>query len=233
MTHTPSPERAVHPHRPLGLDVLRAKRSVLAFGALSVTAFFVCMPMLPASADYVQETVEASAPAPEPAYVAPDLAYAGPEAPVREDYTVTHYSVVRYPIGGDHHIISAFGARAIACSGCSAFHSGTDFAGGSGTPVYAMADGVVTQVGPDGSLGNYLKIQHVIDGQTITTTYAHLLDGSMGLHVGDAITVGQQVGLVGMTGAATAPHLHFEVRLGGIYGAAVNPLPWLASHVNG
>ena len=199
---------------------------------MTVTAFFACLPTLPASADMVEETIVASVEA-EPAYVAPDLAYAAPEAPVREDYTVTHYSVIQYPIGGTHNIISSFGGRSVACEGCSSFHSGADFQGGSGTVVTAMADGVVTQVGPDSSLGVYLKIEHVIDGQTITGTYAHLQEGSMPFQVGDTITVGQQVGLVGMTGAATAPHLHFEIRLGGIYATAVNPVPWLAAHVNG
>jgi len=233
LPHTPATERAVHQHRPLGLSFLRPKRAHLAFGAMTVTAFFACLPMIPASAEIVVESVEASAPAPEPAYVAPDVAYAAPEAPVREDYTVTHYSVIQYPIAGDHGIISSFGNRSTSCAGCAAFHSGADFGGSSGTVVTAMADGVVTQVGPDSSLGVYLKIEHVIDGQTITSTYAHLLDGSMPFQVGDTIAVGQQVGLVGMTGAATAPHLHFEIRLGGIYATAVNPVPWLAAHVTG
>ena len=73
MPHTPSTEHAAaHPHRPLGISFLRPRRAHLAFGAMTVTAFFACLPTLPASADMVEETIVASVEA-EPAYVAPPV----------------------------------------------------------------------------------------------------------------------------------------------------------------
>lgn len=197
---------------------------------MSATALLACLPVLPASADIVQETAVVEA---APAFVAPKISVAAPEAVERGDFTISYYTIIQSPVAGAPGILSAFGGRASACDGCSSFHSGADYAVGSGTTVMAIADGVVTQVGPDASLGVYLKIEHVIDGQTVTSTYAHMQEGSMTLSVGDQVTVGQQVGLVGMTGAATAPHLHFEIRLGGIYATPVNPVPWMAAHVTG
>lgn len=219
---TRAPKRRHHGH-----SFLRLRKSQLAFGAITFSALLTSMPTLPASAEIVQEEV-----------VVPVQSFATPAtvAPIaditRADYTITMFSVVQAPAPAGTGILSAFGGRAPGCEGCSSFHSGADFALGSGTPVLAIADGVVSQVGPDGSLGTYVKVEHVIDGQTVTSTYAHMTAGSMPFSVGAVIDRGTQLGTVGMTGAATAPHLHFEIRLGGPFGAAINPLPWLAAHVN-
>jgi murein DD-endopeptidase MepM/ murein hydrolase activator NlpD len=92
--------------------------------------------------------------------------------------------------------------------------------------VYAIAAGVVTETdNPNyAALGTYVVIQHVIDGTVIDSVYGHMQSGSMPLHVGDTVKVGQVIGLVGSTGASTGPHLHFELR---INGSTINPLPWL------
>ena len=97
-----------------------------------------------------------------------------------------------------------------------------------GTPVFAVADGVVeisTAIrNADGSFrsyGEYIVINH---GNGIMTLYAHGLEGSRLVSVGDTVTQGQQIMRVGSTGNSTGPHLHFEVRQNG---TPVNPVPFL------
>jgi len=198
---------------------------------MAITAISACLPALPASAEIVQEEVVAVVAA--PAFVAPMTVAAALPTIQRDNYTISLFSIVQWPVAASTPILGNFGNRAVICSGCSAFHSGTDFSAPAGSAILAIADGTVTEVGPDGSLGTFVKIEHVIDGQTVDSTYAHMVSGSMPFQVGDVVKGGTQVGLVGMTGIATAPHLHFEIRLGGPFGTAVNALPWLKAHVNG
>ena len=198
---------------------------------MAFTAISACLPALPASAEIVQEEIVVVAAA--PAFVAPMTVAAALPTIQRDNYTVSVFSIVQSPVAAGTPILANFGARSVICSGCSAMHSGTDYSAPAGSAVVAIADGVVTEVGPDSSLGTFVKIEHVIDGQTVDSTYAHMVSGSMPFHVGDVVKGGTQVGLVGMTGIATAPHLHFEIRLGGPFGTAVNALPWLKAHING
>ncbi|MCU1514052.1 MAG: hypothetical protein JWO10_1142, partial [Microbacteriaceae bacterium] len=88
---------------------------------------------------------------------------------------------------------------------------------GNGAQIRSIAAGVVTEAdtNPSGGLGVYVVIQHVIDGAIVSSAYGHMQVGSMTLSVGDSVYSGQPIGLVGQTGVATAPHLHFEIRLGG------------------
>lgn len=211
-----------------GHSFLRLRKSQLAFGAITFTAMLAAVPALPATAEaaphkpvvaHLQSVVVSASAAPLPEII-------------RADYSVTMLDMVQAPAPAGTGILSAFGNRGVSCDGCSSFHSGADFALGAGSAVLAIADGTVSQVGPDGSLGTFVKIEHVIDGQTVTSTYAHMVSGSMPFSVGDTVSRGTQLGLVGMTGAATAPHLHFEIRLGGPFGQPINPLPWLKAHVN-
>ncbi|WP_454857634.1 M23 family metallopeptidase [Promicromonospora soli] len=122
---------------------------------------------------------------------------------------------------------SGFGHRVHPVFGTRLLHAGVDYAAPPGTPVLAAADGVVHDVSWSARSGNLLVLDHVIDGQEVATAYAHLLDGSVTVHDGDRISAGQQVASVGTTGAATGPHLHFEVHPGGFY-SPVDPEPWLA-----
>lgn len=124
---------------------------------------------------------------------------------------------------------SGFGHRAHPVYGTRLLHAGVDYAAPPGTPVLAAADGMVHDVSWSARSGNLLVLDHVIDGRHVTTAYAHLLDGSVIVHDGDRVAAGQQVALVGATGAATGPHLHFEVHPGGFY-SPVDPEPWLADH---
>jgi murein DD-endopeptidase MepM/ murein hydrolase activator NlpD len=101
---------------------------------------------------------------------------------------------------------------------------------GANTPVLNIADGVVTAVSEaSGSLGVHVEIQHVIDGEVVTSTYSHLAQGSMNLVLGQEVAAGTQVGLVGSTGASTGPHLHFQIL--NASGTPVNPLTWLNAHI--
>lgn len=90
-------------------------------------------------------------------------------------------------------------------------HDGIDFIAAQGTPVYAAADGVVTQVvSSRRGMGNYVEIDH---GNGYVTRYCLL--GDMSAKKGKAIRRGQQLGTVGNSTIFTAPHLHYEVLLHG------------------
>jgi len=90
-------------------------------------------------------------------------------------------------------------------------HLGTDFAASTGTPARTVGDGVVTFSGVQNGYGNVVFIKH--HGNT-ETVYAHL--SKLLVRQGDSVSQGQTIGLVGATGWATGPHLHFEVRANGV-----------------
>jgi murein DD-endopeptidase MepM/ murein hydrolase activator NlpD len=110
-------------------------------------------------------------------------------------------------------------------------HRALDIAASEGTPVVAAASGTVVLVGNRGYTGggNVVWIQH---GANLYTTYNHL--SYWNVRVGQKVSAGQRVGLVGHTGEATGPHLHFEVWLGYPWGLgttadAANPCNYLAA----
>jgi murein DD-endopeptidase MepM/ murein hydrolase activator NlpD len=88
-------------------------------------------------------------------------------------------------------------------------HLGIDYAAPTGTPVWAVASGVVTFVGKKGASGNLVALRH---DNGFTSYYAHLHRFPKKLKVGDKINQKQTVGYVGMTGRATGPHLHFALK---------------------
>jgi murein DD-endopeptidase MepM/ murein hydrolase activator NlpD len=117
---------------------------------------------------------------------------------------------------------SGYGIRSDPFRGGAARHAGIDLAAPLGTPIYATADGIVTEAGyNNGGYGNLIKVDH---GRGIETRYAHL--SSMAVRVGQRITRGQVIGRMGSTGRSTGSHLHYEVR---IDGRAVNPIPFMKS----
>lgn len=147
----------------------------------------------------------------------------------RDEYAVTTFSLVQWPLPAHTHISSYFGYR--SCAGCSTMHSGIDFTPGAGVPIEAIADGVM--VAPslsDGSLGVHVTIEHNIDGVIVRSTYAHLQSGSVAFQIGDTVKRGQVIGLVGNTGQSVGPHLHFGIQTAD--GTLINPLPWMREHVN-
>lgn len=91
------------------------------------------------------------------------------------------------------------------------FHTGTDIAGKSGDPIYAYKSGTVVFAGTISSYGRIIKIDH---GNGMQTWYAHC--SSLLVSVGDTVSEGQNIALMGRTGWATGNHLHFEVRLNGV-----------------
>ena len=96
------------------------------------------------------------------------------------------------------------------------FHAGIDLLAKAGTTVRAAAPGRVAYAGRiDGGWGKLVVVAHA---RRVRTMYAHL--STVTVDVGERVATGAQVGVVGSTGNATGPHLHFEVRL---HGAAVDP----------
>ncbi|MEP9361879.1 M23 family metallopeptidase [Nocardioides sp. CN2-186] len=121
---------------------------------------------------------------------------------------------------GDYHLTARFGDY----SGLwSHYHTGLDFAAPSGTPIHAVANGVVTSVGYDGAYGNKTVVT-LDDGTELW--YCH--QTSYIVNVGDTVTGGEVIGYVGSTGNVTGPHVHLEVRPGG--GDPVDPYEALIAH---
>lgn len=149
--------------------------------------------------------------------------------PERDAFEITEYTVVQWPLAADTTISSFFGYR--SCEGCSTMHSGIDFTPGAGVPIEAIADGVVVGSSvADGSWGVHVTIEHDVDGVTYRSAYAHMQSGSMTLEIGDTVTRGQVIGLVGNTGQSYGAHLHFVIQTAD--GTFINPLPWMREHVN-
>ena len=139
-------------------------------------------------------------------------------------YSTTGSGNIRWPFPTAVPISSGFGDRVAPCRYCSSNHRGVDFTPGSGTPIFAIADGVVTAAEFGGGYGQYAYIEHDINGQKILSVYAHMRRDSSPLRVGEEIQVGDFIGLVGNTGTSTGAHLHLEIRINEEY---VDPFAWL------
>ena len=114
------------------------------------------------------------------------------------------------------HVTSEFGTRIHPLTGDRRMHTGVDLRAAEGVPIRAAAAGVVRTAGPRGGYGNAVEIDH-LDGTS--TLYAHA--SSLVVKPGQRVERGEAVGLVGHTGQATGPHLHFELRR---HGVPVDPL---------
>jgi murein DD-endopeptidase MepM/ murein hydrolase activator NlpD len=110
-------------------------------------------------------------------------------------------------------IASPFGPRGVS------WHGGMDLRAERGAPIRAAAEGMVISAGWERAYGRVVKIWHVSD---LMSVYAHNLENLV--KVGDWVEQGQVIATVGSTGRATAPHLHFEIRLSG---RKYNPAFWL------
>lgn len=113
-------------------------------------------------------------------------------------------------------LTSGFGAR------WGTVHAGIDLAAPMRTPEHAVMDGVVLEAGPAGGYGLVVSIRH--DSGDVTV-YGHM--DEILVEPGQVVRAGDTIALLGNRGQSTGPHLHFEVRLGGLQGRAVDPLPWL------
>ena len=90
-------------------------------------------------------------------------------------------------------------------------HNGVDYAAKRGTPIRATGEGVIQSIGWKGGYGRTIVIRH---GGEITTLYAHMDKYHQSMAKGMKISQGQTIGYVGDSGLATAPHLHYEFRIG-------------------
>ena len=120
-----------------------------------------------------------------------------------------------------HHgfISSYFGERQDPFTGEEAIHKGVDFAGSAGDEVVAVATGVVTWAGERTGFGKLVEISH---GNGFTTRYAH--NQRSLVSVGDTVSRGEPIALMGSTGRSTGPHVHFEVLRNG---RQVDPLTFI------
>jgi murein DD-endopeptidase MepM/ murein hydrolase activator NlpD len=108
-------------------------------------------------------------------------------------------------------IASRFGQRPDPFTGRLTFHAGLDFTTGkSGAEINTVAAGVVTWSGPRSGYGLMVEVNH---GNGFTTRYAHA--EKLFVEVGDVVSKGQNIALVGSTGRSTGPHVHFEVYKNG------------------
>jgi len=116
---------------------------------------------------------------------------------------------------------SYFGKRSDPMTGKSSWHKGVDFAGKRGDEVIAVSDGVVSFSGDRYGYGNLVEIRH---GNGYVTRYAHNQENVVA--VGDVVSQGQTIALIGSTGRSTGPHVHFEVHRNG---QAVDPAKYIRS----
>jgi murein DD-endopeptidase MepM/ murein hydrolase activator NlpD len=144
-----------------------------------------------------------------------------PKGPDGPDYFDAHGQsaksmLMKTPVDGAR-ISSGFGMRFHPILGYTRMHKGIDFAVPIGTPVMAAGAGVIKHEGWENGYGNFMLIDHQ---NGYSTAYGHLSRFAAGTHVGGHVHQGQIVAYSGMTGMATGPHLHYEIRINNVQ---VNP----------
>jgi murein DD-endopeptidase MepM/ murein hydrolase activator NlpD len=122
------------------------------------------------------------------------------------------------PVAG-YHLTATFGQYGL----WSSYHTGLDFAGPSGSPIYAVANGTISSASYDGAYG-YKTVQTLDDGTELW--YCH--QTSFTVSAGETVHAGELIGYTGSTGNVTGPHLHIEVRPGG--GDPVDPYAAFIAH---
>jgi murein DD-endopeptidase MepM/ murein hydrolase activator NlpD len=135
----------------------------------------------------------------------------------QEDGTSTRKAFLKSPLKFTH-VTSGFGNRLHPVLQYLAAHQGVDYAANVGTPVWAVADGVVSVAGDTGAGGNTLCLRH---HNGLETCYLHLSSFGAGVRVGARVSQKQVIALSGNSGRTTGPHLHYALKRGGVF---VNPL---------
>jgi murein DD-endopeptidase MepM/ murein hydrolase activator NlpD len=128
-------------------------------------------------------------------------------------------AVMKWPVPSSTRVTSDYGWRVHPVLRTRRFHTGIDVGAQSGRAITAATHGTVIYTGWLGSYGQSVIISH---GGGIQTLYAHM--SSISVKEGQEIREGKTIGAVGMTGLATGPHLHFEVRRNGSH---IDPWDWL------
>lgn len=116
-------------------------------------------------------------------------------------------------------ITSFFGKRIHPVTGKYDFHAALDISANEFEDVFATARGMVIRSAFDNYLGNYIQIEHPNGYETL---YGHL--SSIVVEVGEMLNVGQKIGLIGKSGRATGPHLHYGIKKNGQF---INPFPYI------
>jgi murein DD-endopeptidase MepM/ murein hydrolase activator NlpD len=124
--------------------------------------------------------------------------------------------LMKTPVDGAR-ITSGFGMRFHPILGYTRMHKGIDFGVPIGTPVMAAGAGTIEYMGWENGYGNFVLLNH---GNGYETAYAHLSRFAAGLHKGSHVRQAQVIAYSGMTGMATGPHLHYEIRINHVQ---VNP----------
>lgn len=131
-----------------------------------------------------------------------------------------------WPTNSGYRISSYYGWRKYPFGSRRELHTGIDIAGtGYGSPVYATNNGkIVTMREDKWNYGTHIIINH---GNGFYSLYGHMSRFAKGMKVGTVVSRGQVIGYVGDSGAATGPHLHFEIRTCERFSCTTNPLPYL------
>jgi murein DD-endopeptidase MepM/ murein hydrolase activator NlpD len=132
-----------------------------------------------------------------------------------------------YPVMGPR-VSSDFGVRKHPIKKGRRHHDGIDLAAPVGSPIRAIADGQVMYADPHGGYGKYIVVRHV---NGFTSHYGHC--DAMEVGPGSKVVAGQVIGSVGNSGISTGPHLHFEIRRGGVAQDPEHYLPGLADQAAG
>ncbi|MCX7631883.1 MAG: M23 family metallopeptidase [Turneriella sp.] len=146
--------------------------------------------------------------------------------------TVREDAFISMPIGiavRSNQITSLYGRRTDPFGLEVSFHTGVDFAGGTGNPIYATADGVVVSASDEGNsgLGKNVRIEHK---HGLITVYGHMSE--IVVRKDQKVRRGDLLGYVGSTGRSTGPHLHYEIRVRSrdpesYYDLTYNPMPFI------
>ncbi|GGO94013.1 hypothetical protein GCM10011584_34040 [Nocardioides phosphati] len=120
-------------------------------------------------------------------------------------------------------VTSGYGPRGAPVAGASSFHKGTDYGAACGTPFHAIGSGIVIAAGPASGYGHWIRIDH---GDGVTSEYGHMYANGIHVTVGQQVTGGQAIGLVGSDGYSSGCHLHLTIQ---VKGQAVDPEKFLSS----
>ncbi|WP_284313898.1 M23 family metallopeptidase [Labrys miyagiensis] len=130
-----------------------------------------------------------------------------------EDGKSARKFLTRKPIDGGE-MRSTFGMRRHPILGYYKMHTGVDWADKIGTPIHATGNGTIVKAGWTNGYGRHIEIQHA---NGYVTTYSHMSGFARTSVEGAQVTMGEVIGYLGMTGLATGPHIHYEVKINGSF----------------